>query len=609
MTKKIAIGLTLLLCGASLFAQTKECEYFFEPIPGAQIKMGKTEVTQDLYYYVMGQNPSEFEGNKLPVENVSWFDAIVFCNKLSRLEGLDPVYSVNGSTNVEDWSYVPHSGSSIEGIIIQLASANGYRLPSNDEWKHAAKGGKPHTYSGSNDIDAVGWSVDNSNRKTHTVASKAANGYGLYDMSGNVWEWTWTNSNGYAFYQGGSWSSATIYCSLAEEKITGTHEYKKYNNLGFRICAFDGSLAAARKQVNNNNIMKPTGRDNDGTYSSDYADIRVSYEPVVVEPTHLDNPNFDVSVMTKLRGSLFKFDETGWGVITLNEWAPSSSGDYFWKMATKIDDFGGAEIWCWSNESSVSSYNIWFAPISAFKFTMGYLDEHTIAFPQFGDWASTVTADGYGYKLDIASSAIKISLAAEGGAGAYWMDIANQNYDMVGKFWGSLEFGYDIGAFQFFAAKNALVGAHGFSNGEESDLAIGLAVNFMPYKKSGVYFDGAATFDYEDGAMSYKRIDAQIGGQYYLNRLAFQATGLIQYADAFKLGGEVLLQYSINNWLNPYIDIDAYDVMSASPALNVSAGTTATFGDVEVDMGVYVPIDFSNYQFKIDLPVTVSLKF
>ena len=119
--------------------------------------IGKTEVTQELWEAVMGSNPSFFSGNKnRPVENVSWDDCQVFINKLNRLTG------------------------------------KRFRLPTEAEWEYAARGGKKskgYKYSGSNTIDAVAWYDTNSAGTTHPVASKAPNELGLYDMSGNVWEW------------------------------------------------------------------------------------------------------------------------------------------------------------------------------------------------------------------------------------------------------------------------------------------------------------------------------------------------------------------------------------------------------------------------------------
>ncbi len=157
-------------------------------IPNTKFTMLKTEVTQSLYQDVMGENPSRIIGENYPVECVSWYDAIYFCNKLSLLCGLTPVYSVNGKTNPDKWGYTPHKGKYIEWKISQNLSANGFRLPTVEEWQYAAKGGQDYRYSGSDNLDEVGWYEENSGNQTHSVAQKKANGYGLYDMSGNVWE-------------------------------------------------------------------------------------------------------------------------------------------------------------------------------------------------------------------------------------------------------------------------------------------------------------------------------------------------------------------------------------------------------------------------------------
>jgi formylglycine-generating enzyme required for sulfatase activity len=202
-------------------------------IPGQNFEMSKTEITQELYKSVMGENPSRFKGANNPVECVSWYDAIWFCNKLSVAKGYEPVYSVDGNTDITKWNYTPHQWDSIEDEITQNSSANGYRLPTVAEWGYAAKGGRYYNYAGSNEIDEVAWYDRNSNDKTHSVAQKKANGYGLYDMSGNVEEWCWDSFTSQDRYScGGSWRARDYGCKVS---CSWTNAHAKYDNIGFRI--------------------------------------------------------------------------------------------------------------------------------------------------------------------------------------------------------------------------------------------------------------------------------------------------------------------------------------------------------------------------------------
>jgi len=186
----------------------------------APFLLSKYAVTQELYFALTQKSPFSFKGDKNPAENVSWNEAVLFCNLLSQKVGFNECYLISS-----------------DGKDVQFDSgADGYRLPSEAEWEYACRAGTTRARYG--EIDEIAWYLENSGGQTHEVGMKEPNAWGLYDMLGNVWEWCWDVYDekvygSYRVFRGGGWSDSARGCLASNRRRS--HPTFQIDDLGFRL--------------------------------------------------------------------------------------------------------------------------------------------------------------------------------------------------------------------------------------------------------------------------------------------------------------------------------------------------------------------------------------
>jgi formylglycine-generating enzyme required for sulfatase activity len=179
-------------------------------------------VTRELYRAVRGEVPAISAGPRTPVTEVSWIDAVRFCNLLSQATGLEPGYSIGDDPDGQD-------------VSCDWA-AGGYRVPSEAEWEYACRAGSAGVRYG--ELDEIAWYGGNSGGEVHDVATKAPNAWGLYDLIGNVWEWCWDVYDPgvygpYRVFRGGGWSDRPRGCRASCRRKS--HPTFRIDDLGFRL--------------------------------------------------------------------------------------------------------------------------------------------------------------------------------------------------------------------------------------------------------------------------------------------------------------------------------------------------------------------------------------
>ncbi|WP_329199026.1 formylglycine-generating enzyme family protein [Streptomyces sp. NBC_01435] len=187
----------------------------------APYRLASVPVTQDLYAHVTGLRPSAARGDRLPVESVSWWDAVRFCNALSLREGLAPAYRLPADEDdTIEWD----------------AASEGYRLPTEAEWEHACRAGTTGPRHG--ELDEIAWYRDNAHDRVHEVRGKLPNAWGLHDMLGNVWDWCWDvyDAEVYGTYRvlrGGGWFDEHWSCRASARRRS--HPTFRVDDVGFRL--------------------------------------------------------------------------------------------------------------------------------------------------------------------------------------------------------------------------------------------------------------------------------------------------------------------------------------------------------------------------------------